>query len=126
MGLGDISNDTVGLIGVCRDDDFVSEKVSHHSDIVNTLMSISIFANIKTVMGTDELEVCFVDIVETMLIIGLINAEDSKIRKEGEKSRLEDWLCPDRPIHFQRLFGYPASDLFRNFLGCRSGWMESP
>ncbi len=72
-------------------------------------MGISIFAYIEAVMGTDEFEVCLIDIIEPVLVICFIHAEDPKIGKEGEKTQGWRWLLR------WSLCYVPGSLLERNF-----------
>lgn len=90
MGFCNISSDAIGLVWVCRDNGLISKEISHHPDIVNTLMSFSIFTYIKAVMGAHEFKVCLIDIIETVLIIRLVHPEDSKVCKKGEKTKSGD------------------------------------
>jgi len=64
-----------------------------NSDIVNALMSFSIFTHIQAVMGADELEVRLIDIIETVLIVCLIHTEDTEVCKEREKTESGDRSC---------------------------------
>ncbi len=51
-------------------------------------------------MGADELEVCPIDIIESVLVIGLIDPEDPKIGKEREKTQRGDGSCNGSGIMF--------------------------
>src|SRR4030042_1634735 len=112
-----ISNYTVSLIRICWNNDFISKKVSHHSNVVNALVSFSIFTHIQTIMGADEFKVGLIDVIETMLIICLIHAKDSKICKKREEAKSGDGTCDGGSIvlldssleeMFWKLFGKPC------------------
>src|SRR5512147_2040101 len=92
VGFCQVSNDTVGLIGIRRNDDFISEQVLHHSYVVNALMRLSVLAHIQPGVGADQLEVCLVDVIETMLIVRLVDPENTEVGKEGDKAE-----CGRRP-----------------------------
>ena len=93
MGLCYISNNQIGLVRISRDDDFIPEEILHHANIVNALVGFSIFTHVKTIMGADELEVRFVDIVEAVLIICFVDAEDAEVSKEREKTESGNGSC---------------------------------
>src|SRR4030067_3844605 len=93
MGFCHVSNGTIGLVGVCRNNDFISEEILHDSDVVNTLVGFPIFSHIQAIMSTDELEVRLVNVIKTMLVIRLIHTKDAEVSKEREKAKGGDRPC---------------------------------
>ena len=117
IGFCHISNNTVGLVRVCWDNDFISKEILHHSNVVNALVGFPIFTHIQAIMGADEFEVRLIDVIETMLIICLIHTEDSKICEEREKTKSGDGSCdggsimlldPSLEEMIWKLFGEPC------------------
>src|SRR4030067_1089914 len=114
MGFCHVSNGTIGLVGVCRNNDFISEEILHDSDVVNTLVGFPIFSHIQAIMSTDELEVRLVNVIKTMLVIRLIHTKEAEVSKEREKAKSRKRSdCP--------FFG-----LFHNFLGSQFELKELP
>ena len=56
-------------------------------------MCLAVFAHIEAVMGADQFEICLIDVIETVLIIRLIDTEDSEVCEKRQKTESGDSSC---------------------------------
>ncbi len=79
---GGSTHDAVGLVGVGRHYDFPSEQLTEGADVVQALVRLPILAHVYATVRQNELHGRAVDVVETLLVVGLIAPEHPEVGPE--------------------------------------------
>ncbi len=96
---------TVGLVGVCRDDQVPAEEVAQGSHVVDALVRLAVLPHVEAAVGESELERGTVDVVEPLLVVDLVQTERAKVgperqhpraRSKAPRSRLRRYALPRR------------------------------
>jgi len=80
-----IADDAIGLIGIRRHEQGEIIEVLEQPEIIQTLMGLPVFPHIQAHMRTHQLQLGLIDIVQTLLVIGLAHAKDPKGTEKYDK-----------------------------------------
>ena len=64
-------------------------EVPGEADVVDALVGLPVLSHVETDVGQDDLQVRLVDVVEPLLIICFVDAEDTEVGEEGNDPMVE-------------------------------------
>jgi len=64
----------------------IAEETSHNADVIDTLMGFTVFTDVEADVRGDEFQGGVIDVVETVLVVSFIDAENTEIGPEGQNA----------------------------------------
>ena len=95
-----MTHDAIGLVRICRHIDGHAEDVSQDSDVIDALVSPTVFSHIEAQMRACDLQMRVIDVTEAMLVVGLAHSEDTEIREYCSDSAGREGSCTGGRVMF--------------------------